>query len=1143
MDSRAQESHARTRPTAIKRIFFVEKVEEIEDNQDDDLDLHVDSEEATTHHFENVADSGIHSPYPAWEARETNTDENFTEIPIERIDPPESTSTVKNVIKETPFKNPPALRELSALDFYPSEDPNKSHKSPKKEKSVKQAPSSFKERFNTQVKNLENFVTRKKDKPNVQQSQVASGMNQTFEQDLEEHQYTLERPPTLEFYNTNLRSSRPRLSVLIGNKPLDEKEMKDFVDDLKATPSPDGDPEKGPTTNKKGPGEKKLLGWIEGVLVRCISNILGVMLYMRIGWMAGQAGLLWGSIIILVASAITMITALSMSAICTNGIISGGGIYYLISRALGPQFGGSIGIVFSIANGFGAAMYFVGLAETIRDILKEYGWCIINCGINDVRLLALIMCTLMILVVFAGTNFESKTQVIFVVLVLISVVDYYVGTVAPISENQALKGMTGYSLATLKENFLPDFRQGYNVIAVFAVFFPAATGIMAGANISGDLKDAGRAIPLGTIIAIGITSGIYMSFLWMTGSMVVRDADGINPPMLNNDSNVPGYYVKPPCALNYTCPYGLMNYFQIVNLSSLFGPFITLGLVVSALSSALTSLVSAPKLFQAVCKDKLFPYIGYFAKGYGPNNEPRKAYVMVYLLACGIILIGDLNAIAPFITNFFLCTYALVNYACFDCSYTKSPSFRPSFKYYNMYISLLGAVLCLMSMFLISWETTVNFGGTDQVHTYRSALTYVRKLDHLQEHVKTYRPQILVLTGNAASRPALVDFAYSITKKDSLLICGYVVQADKGANNLGMVKSINHAIRDWLKLRKVKAFNVTIADQNLRHGARTLIQTTGLGRFKPNIVLLGFKQNLAANITETNDYFGVIKDSFDANLSVCIFRNSNNNLDLTDLMVKHNLNGTKDDQNKSQDEWLDKRKEKVKELMKKALYGKEESSGRLSRSSSQRNISGELTGEQKLIISKINQFRTKVKRALIDVWWLYDDGGLTLFIPHLLTQPKSFLEGAKLRIFTLAKRAGVLDEEQRNFKALLKKFRINFSDVNVFSYPTQRNEQRSISAFNSLIAPFRSASNKNQPGMISDEELKAHEHRTSRHIRIGDLMKQNSSAANLVVATLPVPKKNLSSTLYMAWLDYMTRELPPTLLVRGNHTSVLTFYS
>lgn len=115
----------------------------------------------------------------------------------------------------------------------------------------------------------------------------------------------------------------------------------------------------------------------------------------------------------------------------------------------------------------------------------------------------------------------------------------------------------------MKENFLPAFRQGYSVVAVFAVFFPAATGIMAGANISGDLKSPGKAIPIGTVLAILVTSTVYMTFLWMSGSMTVRDADGLNVPVLNMGDEEKGYYAKPGCYANETCPYGLMNYFQV----------------------------------------------------------------------------------------------------------------------------------------------------------------------------------------------------------------------------------------------------------------------------------------------------------------------------------------------------------------------------------------------------------------------------------------------------------------------------------------------------------------------------------------------------------------------------------------------------
>uniref|UniRef100_A0A0R3RCB9 AA_permease domain-containing protein n=1 Tax=Brugia timori TaxID=42155 RepID=A0A0R3RCB9_9BILA len=154
-----------------------------------------------------------------------------------------------------------------------------------------------------------------------------------------------------------------------------------------------------------------------------------------------------------------------------------------------------------------------------------------------------------------------------------------------------------------------------------------------------------------------------------------------------------------------------------------------------------------------------------------------------------------LNAIAPIISNFFLASYALVNYSCFDASFADSPGFRPAFKYYNMWVSLTGALLCISVMFIVSWSTAlltffffamlflyilyrkpdVNWGSSTQAHTYKNALQAMQKLAVTEEHVKNYRPQVLLLAGNPAARPSLVDFAYNITKGSSLMICGFVV--------------------------------------------------------------------------------------------------------------------------------------------------------------------------------------------------------------------------------------------------------------------------------------------------------------------------------------------------------------------------------
>ena len=133
------------------------------------------------------------------------------------------------------------------------------------------------------------------------------------------------------------------------------------------------------------------------------------------------------------------------------------------------------------------------------------------------------------------------------------------------------------------------------------------------------------------------------------------------------------------------------------------GPIVIVGIFASTLSSALANLVGAPKTFQAVCKDHLFPYIGFFGVGYGPGEEPRRGYLLTFFVAIGFILIGDLNVIAPIVSNFSLIVHALINYAVFEASLGRSPGWRPSFKCYNMWVSLLGALLCIAMMFLIKW--------------------------------------------------------------------------------------------------------------------------------------------------------------------------------------------------------------------------------------------------------------------------------------------------------------------------------------------------------------------------------------------------------------------------------------------------------
>lgn len=1064
---------------------------------------------------------------------------------------------------------------------------------------------------------------------------------------------TIEHPPIIDFYRNSIDTdavfNRPSMAQLIhGKQHKDEDDLGGFAELNAQHHHLDDSPAHESAKNKhheyrvekmnappSGSSASRVkFGWIQGVFVRCLLNIFGVMLYLRVSWVSGQAGVGLGSCIVLLASLVTTITALSTCAICTNGDVKGGGAYFLISRSLGPEFGGSIGIIFSIANAVGAAMYVVGFAESFRDMLNDYfglGYAVDDVG--PIRIIGFVTCILLMGIVFIGSEFESKMQMGLLVILLTSIANYIFGSFWAPDEEAELRGATGYSLDTLQSNFFPHFTKNNTFFSVFSVYFPAATGIMAGANISGDLADPQRAIPLGTLLAILVTTIVYLLTVWMTGSTVVAFSNGTEPANFTNS-----VFIPPDCTPD--CPFGLVSYYQVVEMSSFWGPLITAGIFAATLSSALASLVSAPKVFQAVCKDRLFPRIDYFAKTYGKNEEPKRAYVLGFFLAMGIVAIGDLNVIAPIISNFFLGSYALINYACFDQSFADSPGFRPGFKYYNMWVSLIGAILCVFVMFIIDWfsalvtffcfgaiygylahrKPDVNWGSSTQAHSYKNALSAMIKLSSTEEHVKNYRPQVLVLSGNPASRSCLVDFANNITKGSSLMVCGQVVPYDPSDRVHGVIRRLDEVVTIWMRKRHLKAFYRAVANSSFRRGAQSLIQLTGIAKMKPNIVLMGFKSNWSRagptpeNLNEMNEYFGTIQDVFDWNMAMCVLRNGGVGLDFSDAMRNLNLiepnRMNVPNMEEKEKETVEKSKnagnspETVHLIEKDETARTEKSADDASSSISinetynsdenpddqddddhdhddddgedsdgddddvknpknsddvemgnvesqetrhfslRRRGSRRHTVEQKALLSSIQRFQRKVKKGVVDVWWLYDDGGLTLLIPHLLSIPKSYLEGARLRIFTISTSSRTMEQEQRGMAALLSKFRIDYSDVYVIADIGKKPRQETMNTWQAVIDPFIADDGGAELGMTTRSELSAQRDKTYRQLRAGELLQEHSSKADLIVMTLPVPRKGMvSSSLYLSWLEVMTRNLPPILLVRGNQQSVLTFYS
>uniref|UniRef100_A0A9J7YUA1 Solute carrier family 12 member 3 n=1 Tax=Cyprinus carpio carpio TaxID=630221 RepID=A0A9J7YUA1_CYPCA len=897
---------------------------------------------------------------------------------------------------------------------------------------------------------------------------------------------TLDTPPSYDFYsNTEIfgraKKSRPSLFQLHSNPQDDPSPPPLYEESSVDKQSPDEDEPTEP------PPEPARFGWAQGVMIRCMLNIWGVILYLRLPWITAQAGIGLTWIIILVSSSITGITGLSTSAIATNGKVKGGGTYFLISRSLGPELGGSIGLIFAFANAVAVAMHTVGFAETVQALMQERDVSMVD-KLNDIRIIGVITVTCLLAISMAGMEWESKAQVLFFFVIMVSFASYIVGTIIPATPEKQAKGFFSYRADIFAENFVPGWRglEG-SFFGMFSIFFPSATA----PSLS---DDPNVAIPRGTMLAIFWTTISYLIISATIGSCVLRDASGyINDTVSSLSGECLGVGCNygwnfTECMTNKTCPFGLSNYYQSMSLVSAFAPLISAGIFGATLSSALACLVSAPKVFQCLCKDKLYPGIGFFGKGYGKNNEPLRSYLLAYIIAICFILIAELNTIAPIISNFFLCSYALINFSCFHASITNSPGWRPTFRFYSKWLSLLGAVVSVIIMFLLTWwaaliaigivifllgyvlykKPDVNWGSSMQASSYNMALSQCVGLNQVEDHIKNY------------------SFLENVPFMFIFLV--FSILASKISTHL-----------KWLDKRRIKSFYHTVVADDLHVGVQMLLQSTGLGRMKPNVLVMGFKKNWRkAQPNNIENYIGIF-DAFDLQYGACVLR-MKEGLDISRTMQAH----------------VD-----PEELM--------------------------ATSQPTTV------FQTRQGKKTIDVYWLSDDGGLTLLLPYLLTRKKRWGR-CKVRVFVGGEAQKVEDQKQE-LKALISRFRLGFQDVQVLPDINGKPQSEHIKRFEDLIAPYRVSSvqkdgqeadetTKDFSWMVSDEEMETFRAKSLRQIRLNEVIQDYSRDAALIIVTMPVGRRGACpSSLYMAWLEIVSRDLrPPVLLVRGNQENVLTMY-
>uniref|UniRef100_A0A4W5MVB3 Solute carrier family 12 member 6 n=1 Tax=Hucho hucho TaxID=62062 RepID=A0A4W5MVB3_9TELE len=935
-------------------------------------------------------------------------------------------------------------------------------------------------------------------------------------------------------------------------------------------------------------GEKRKspqMGTFMGVYLPCLQNIFGVILFLRLTWVVGTAGVLQALCIVFICCCCTLLTAISMSAIATNGVVPAGGSYFMISRSLGPEFGGAVGLCFYLGTTFAGAMYILGAIEILLMYIAPWAAIFVSSSpdgegaamLNNMRVYGSIFLLLMALLVFVGVKYVNKLASVFLACVIISILSIYTGALvsAFISTNQIIllgngtvpstfdpslpsseattalwlqfcegpdlnascdyyfnlsniseiPGIPGLSSGVITENIWSVYLSKGDVLEkgslpsprpvhpptnrlpyVFAdittsftllvgIFFPSVTGIMAGSNRSGDLKDAQRSIPIGTIMAILTTSLVYLSSVVLFGAciegVVLRDKFG---------DSVKGNLVVG--TLSWPSPW-----------------VIVIGSFFSTCGAGLQSLTGAPRLLQAIAKDNIIPFLRVFGHGKA-NGEPTWALLLTALIAELGILIASLDLVAPILSMFFLMCYLFVNLACALQTLLRTPNWRPRFSYYHWTLSFLGMIICLALMFISSWYYAIvaiviagmiykyieyhgaekEWGDGIRGLSLSAARYALLRLEEGPPHTKNWRPQLLVLLkldeDAYVKSPRLLTFASQLKAGKGLTIVGTVITG----NYLHSYGEALAAEQHQMDKEKVKGFCQCIVANKAREGISHMIQSSGLGGMRHNTVVMGWP--LAWRQSEDpqswKTFINTVRVTTAAHLA---------------LLVPKNIS---------------------------LFPGNSEPCG----------------------------------EGYIDVWWIVHDGGMLMLLPFLLRQHKVWRKCA-MRIFTVAQMEDNSIQMKKDLATFLYHLRIE-ADVEVVEMAQLVKDRNSMLRLTSIGSdddedtdggggPTGNAEKgggaaggrERDGGMSASENRRVHmtwtkekalqyraTHSGFTHVHLNEVIVNKSHDARLVLLNMPGPPRNpAGDENYMEFLEVLTEGLERVLLVRGGGSEVITIYS
>ena len=570
---------------------------------------------------------------------------------------------------------------------------------------------------------------------------------------------------------------------------------------------------------------KKKFGTFLGVYLPSTLTVLGLIMYLRFGWVVGNLGLPLTIFIVILANVITFITGLSAAAIATNIKVGIGGVYYLISRSLGLETGGAIGVAFFISRTLSITFYAFGLSELLLLFWPVELWGTMPGYANP--LLTAIIIILITLASGKSADLVLKFQIPMLILVVLSILALIAGVF-------------------MNELRIPELSPEYRTVSpngglwiVFAVFFPGVTGFLAGIAMSGDLKTPGKSIKQGTIYSVFTGLGVYLLI-----PVLLSISAAVSFENMADDS------------------YGLQSWIDIALLGGLFIYPAACGAI---LSSAIGSVLSGPRVLQSLSIDGLAPK---FLSKVSKTGQPTIATWITGGIALAAVALGDLNTVAKFVTVLFLTLYVIINLVAAIENLVAEPSYRPSVNI-PWFVSLAGALGSLFVMYLISLPALIlaflleagfylyfkkkaleqQWGDVNAGIWMKIARFSLLRMNKYNVRKRNWRPIILLFAKNIRERIELVKLAAAFGQYRGILsISKLVFNANRPAREER--KSMKEEM-----IREVNSFGLeTFCEVNeveeLNNGILNVSKGHGIAGLKTNTIMFGWSDLLSDNINQ-----------------------------------------------------------------------------------------------------------------------------------------------------------------------------------------------------------------------------------------------------------------------------------------------------